>query len=200
MKAPLLTLMASGSSESVYCLLGHVEALVHRRSGVFDDDYRMFYARHNEPTHVKYAKVGLLSLLANETNVADVVSELSEYVRDVDGELARRAIRVCDTHALGDSCTIECYRHTPYSACCTAIHSAGCDNVHAVHLHAVACAQIWTCTATLVAGLLSALFTQALQAQSHVRFLYFAYCYCAGDRNNLSQSAASSGNRHGTLD
>jgi AP-4 complex subunit beta-1 len=116
MKAPLLTLMAGGSPEVVHCLLAHVEALVERaatadRSAedsaeqsagagtVFSDDVRLFFTRYDEPTYVKYSKVKLLGLLAGSATAAEVISELSEYVTDVDAELARRAIRVC-TNAL----------------------------------------------------------------------------------------------------
>jgi AP-4 complex subunit beta-1 len=111
MKAPLLTLMAGGSPEVVHCLLAHVEALVERAAAeqsaeqsaersvgagtVFSDDVRLFFTRYDEPTYVKYSKVRLLGLLAGSATAAEVISELSEYVTDVDAELARRAIRVC---------------------------------------------------------------------------------------------------------
>ncbi|CAN0304758.1 unnamed protein product, partial [Phaeothamnion confervicola] len=72
MKAPLLTLMAGGGPELVFCVLKHVEALVHRCPGVFDDEYRQFYMRYNEPTHVKYGKVDILSLLASPQNLQEV--------------------------------------------------------------------------------------------------------------------------------
>jgi AP-4 complex subunit beta-1 len=114
MKAPLLTLMAGGSPEVVHCLLAHVEALVERAAiavggteqsaeqsagTVFSEDVRLFFTRYDEPTYVKYSKVKLLGLLAGSATAAEVISELSEYVTDVDAELARRAIRVC-TNAL----------------------------------------------------------------------------------------------------
>lgn len=40
MKAPLLTLMAGGNPEVEYCILKHMEAMIHRCPGVFDDEYR----------------------------------------------------------------------------------------------------------------------------------------------------------------
>jgi AP-4 complex subunit beta-1 len=112
MKAPLLTLMAGGSPEVVHCLLAHVEALVERAAAavggteqsaeqsvgagtVFSADVRLFFTRYDEPTYVKYSKVKLLGLLTGSATAAEVISELSEYVTDVDAELARRAIRVC---------------------------------------------------------------------------------------------------------
>jgi vesicle coat complex subunit len=39
-KAPVLTLLASGSPETVFCMLKHTALLVHRCPGIFDDDYK----------------------------------------------------------------------------------------------------------------------------------------------------------------
>jgi len=92
-KAPLLTLMAGGNPEVEYCILKHLEAMVHRAPGVFDDEYRQLYVRYNEPTFVKYEKIGILALIANDDTVADITSELAEYATDVDQEVSRRSIR-----------------------------------------------------------------------------------------------------------
>eukprot|EP00624_Nannochloropsis_granulata_P006951 evm.model.NODE_5579_length_11332_cov_19.341246.5 len=92
-KAPLLTLMAGGNPEVEYCILKHLEAMVHRAPGVFDDEYRQLYVRYNEPTFVKYEKIGILALIASNDTVADIMSELAEYATDVDQEVSRRSIR-----------------------------------------------------------------------------------------------------------
>lgn len=92
-KAPLLTLMAGGNPEVEYCILKHLEAMVHRAPGVFDDEYRQLYVRYNEPTFVKYEKIDILAIIANEETVGDIVAELAEYSTDVDQEVSRRSIR-----------------------------------------------------------------------------------------------------------
>jgi vesicle coat complex subunit len=92
-KAPLLTLMAGGNPEVEYCILKHLEAMVHRAPGVFDDEYRQLYVRYNEPTFVKYEKIGILALIANDDTVGDITSELAEYATDIDQEVSRRSIR-----------------------------------------------------------------------------------------------------------
>ncbi len=92
-KAPLLTLMAGGNPEVEYCILKHLATMVHRAPGVFDDEYRQLYVRYNEPSFVKYEKIGILALVANEATAADILSELSEYASDVDQEVSRRSIR-----------------------------------------------------------------------------------------------------------
>lgn len=45
-------------------------------AGIFDDEYRQFYVRYNEPPHVKHLKVELLPLIANEANARDIATEL----------------------------------------------------------------------------------------------------------------------------
>lgn len=47
-KAPLLTLMAGGSPETVYCILKHLEGMLPRCPGVFDDEFRQFFTRWGE--------------------------------------------------------------------------------------------------------------------------------------------------------
>lgn len=92
-KAPLITLIASGSNEGCYVLLKQVEALVELCPRLFDDEYRQFYTRFNEPTHVKYLKVKILPLLANPDTAPDIVAELAEIVNDSNTQLSRLAIQ-----------------------------------------------------------------------------------------------------------
>ena len=92
-KMPIVTLIAGGSSEIMFCLLKHVDVLAQRFPGIFDDEYREFYVRYNEPTHNKYLKVAILPKVANPTNAPDIVGELSEYISDIDSHLSRLAVR-----------------------------------------------------------------------------------------------------------
>lgn len=48
LKTPLLTMMASSSNEVAYAVLGHVALIVERAPGVFDDEYKQFYAKYHE--------------------------------------------------------------------------------------------------------------------------------------------------------
>ncbi|KAL4085633.1 hypothetical protein PRIC1_014969 [Phytophthora ramorum] len=107
MRQPLLTLMAGGSHEINYCVLHHILLLVGKKPHVFSRDYRQFYNRYNEPTHVKYVKIDVMALVADGANVADIVTELSEYVTDVDQELARRAIRAIADIAVSPNLSVN---------------------------------------------------------------------------------------------
>jgi len=92
-KAPVITMMTGGSSELMYCLLKHVDALIDLCPGIFDDEYRQFYIRYHEPTNVKYLKISILAKLVNPDNAPDIVAELSECVGDIDSELGRSSVR-----------------------------------------------------------------------------------------------------------
>ena len=102
-KAPLVTLIASGSSELTYVLLQYADQLIDLCQGIFDDEYRQFYVRYSEPTHIKHSKVKLLAKLANPQTAPDIVAELSELVADIDETMGRLAVRSMGSIALRDS-------------------------------------------------------------------------------------------------
>jgi len=94
-KAPLVTLVAGGTPELVFCLLKHIDVLVQRFPGVFDDEYRQFYIiRYNEPTHLKYLKVKkILAQISNVHNAPEIIAELCEYMADINMKICTIAIQ-----------------------------------------------------------------------------------------------------------
>jgi len=102
-KAPLVTLLASGSSELSYVLLKYADQLIDLCPGIFDDEYRQFYVRYSDPTHIKHSKVRILAKLANPDTAPDIVAELGELVADVDETMGRLAVRSMGGIALHDS-------------------------------------------------------------------------------------------------
>lgn len=102
-KAPLVTLISSCSSELGYSLLKHAEALIDAVPGVFDDEYRQFFIKYNEPTHIKYLKISILPKLANPDNAPDIVAELAECVNDMNVKLSRFSVRSMTSIACRDT-------------------------------------------------------------------------------------------------
>jgi AP-4 complex subunit beta-1 len=94
-KTPMLTLITGGAPEIQYSIFKHIECMLTRpvAKGAFDDDFRLFFVRYNEPPHLKHLKVDLLPRVVNGSNALDIAAELGEYVTDVDAELSKRAIR-----------------------------------------------------------------------------------------------------------
>eukprot|EP00743_Colponemidia_sp_Colp-15_P002288 GILK01002479.1.p1 GENE.GILK01002479.1~~GILK01002479.1.p1 ORF type:complete len:794 (-),score=148.65 GILK01002479.1:161-2542(-) len=94
LKAPLITLMVGGSFELAYTVLSHIELLVQRGAAeVFVPEYKQFFCRYNEPGYMKIQKLDILTSIVTEATLQDIISEMGEYVTDVDADLARRAIR-----------------------------------------------------------------------------------------------------------
>ena len=102
-KAPLVTLIAAGSSELSYVLLKYADQLIDLCPGIFDDEYRQFYVKYSDPTHIKHSKIRLLAKLANPQTAPDIVAELGELVTDADETLGRIAVRSMAAIALNDS-------------------------------------------------------------------------------------------------
>lgn len=71
-KAPLLTLVNSGSAEQTYAVLSHLHLLVLRAPVLFSNDYKHFYCRYSDPTYVKKLKLEMLTAVANETNTYEI--------------------------------------------------------------------------------------------------------------------------------
>ncbi|KAI4376306.1 hypothetical protein MLD38_014086 [Melastoma candidum] len=99
-KAPLLTLVSSGSPEQSYAVLGHLHLLVMRAPVLFSSDYKHFYCQYNEPFYVKKLKLEMLTAVANESNTYEIVTELCEYAANVDIPIARESIRAVGKIAL----------------------------------------------------------------------------------------------------
>lgn len=71
-KAPLLTLVNSGSAEQTYAVLSHLHLLVLRAPALFSSDYKHFYCRYSDPSYVKKLKLEMLTAVANETNTYEI--------------------------------------------------------------------------------------------------------------------------------
>uniref|UniRef100_A0A6N2L1L9 Beta-adaptin-like protein n=1 Tax=Salix viminalis TaxID=40686 RepID=A0A6N2L1L9_SALVM len=99
-KAPLLTLVSSGSPEQSYAVLSHLHLLVMRAPYVFSADYKHFYCQYNEPSYVKKLKLEMLTAVANESSTYEIVTELCEYAANVDIPIARESIRAVGKIAL----------------------------------------------------------------------------------------------------
>ncbi len=107
-KTPMLTLMASTSMELNFVVLSHFKVLIARAPSVFGDTYKQFFCQFNDPTCVKLLKVEVLTLVANDSNAHEIVTELNEYIADADVEVSRIAIHAFGKIALAvPSCVDE---------------------------------------------------------------------------------------------
>lgn len=71
-KAPLMTLVSSGSAEQSYAVLCHLHLLVMRAPVLFSSDYKHFYCRYSDPSYIKKLKLEMLTAVANENNTYEI--------------------------------------------------------------------------------------------------------------------------------
>ncbi|XP_065187426.1 AP-4 complex subunit beta-1-like [Sycon ciliatum] len=92
-RAPLVTLVRSGTAELAYACLHHMQLLITRRPRLLEADYRTFFCRYNDPLYVKCKRLDLLIDISAESNACPIIDEISAYVSDVGVDMARRSIR-----------------------------------------------------------------------------------------------------------
>ncbi|ODA77695.1 hypothetical protein RJ55_06297 [Drechmeria coniospora] len=89
---PLVTLLAKGP-EVQYLALRNALLILQRRPEVLKNDIRVFFCKYNDPIYVKVTKLELIFMLANETNIEEVLTELREYATEIDVHFVRKAVR-----------------------------------------------------------------------------------------------------------
>ncbi|KAK9822016.1 hypothetical protein WJX74_000790 [Apatococcus lobatus] len=92
-KDPLQTLVSRDHFETAYAVLAHFLLIAQRAPILFSGIYSSFFCRVNEPSYIKHIKLDILTAVADETNAYDIATELTEYVNDIDEQLARAAVR-----------------------------------------------------------------------------------------------------------
>jgi vesicle coat complex subunit len=66
--------------------------------------YTTFFCRQNEPSYIRALKLEILSTIADETSAYDIATELTEYVNDIDEQLARDAVKAVGCIAIEVMC------------------------------------------------------------------------------------------------
>ncbi|TGZ84668.1 Adaptor protein complex beta subunit [Ascodesmis nigricans] len=89
---PLVTLLAKGP-EVQYLALRNALLILQRRPEVLRNDIRVFFCKYNDPIYVKVTKLELIFMLANESNIEEVLTELREYATEIDVHFVRKSVR-----------------------------------------------------------------------------------------------------------
>ena len=86
------------SYEVSFNVLSHIHLLVVKgASAVFEAEYKHFFVKYDEPSYIKNLKLEILAHIASPNNIQEIVNELSEYVTDVNAEIAKKSIRCFGT-------------------------------------------------------------------------------------------------------
>jgi len=99
-KDPLMTLTSRDHYETAYVVLAHFLVIAQRAPVIFSSIYTSFYCRMNDPSYIKDLKLQLLSAVADDGNAYEIVTELTEYVTDINEHLSREAVRAVGRIAL----------------------------------------------------------------------------------------------------
>ena len=89
---PLVTLLSS-EPEIQYVALRNINLIVQKRPAVLRNEMKVFFVKYNDPIYVKLEKLDIMIRLANQQNIASVLSELKEYATEVDVDFVRKAVR-----------------------------------------------------------------------------------------------------------
>ena len=89
---PILTLVSSAESEIAYVLLTTLSLFVSRYKEALIPHVRMFFCKYNDPSYVKLEKLDIITSLISPANIVLIISELEEYINDVDVMFVRKAI------------------------------------------------------------------------------------------------------------
>lgn len=91
--ATSLTSLLSKPAEIQFLALRNVILLILSKPKLIPFDVRNFFCAYDDPIYIKDTKLEIIYLLANESNLDDVLHELEEYGTDVDVQMSRKAIR-----------------------------------------------------------------------------------------------------------
>ena len=70
--------------EMSYVVLANIATMANKRPDLFVTFYKDFYVRATEPVFIKELKLDILSKIATEANINNILREFSAYARDTD--------------------------------------------------------------------------------------------------------------------
>lgn len=99
MSSPLVSLV-SCVAEVQYVALRNIRIILQKYPNILSRELRVFFCKYNDPLYLKFEKLEIMVLLANEKNADQLVNELKEYSMEVDIEFVRRSIKAIGQTAI----------------------------------------------------------------------------------------------------
>jgi len=92
-KTPLITLLYQGERESRFVVIHHIRNIINRGAAkYFQANYKEFYCQADDPHYIQELKLDILTKLATEENLNEILNELGEYANDIDTYLSKKAV------------------------------------------------------------------------------------------------------------
>merc|ERR1712110_533645 len=76
-----------------YIALRNNRFLLQKQPLLLRNEIKHFFSNYDEPHFIRLEKLAILTQLCNKRNAETILRELHEYGRDIDAEIARKAIR-----------------------------------------------------------------------------------------------------------
>ncbi|PVV04470.1 hypothetical protein BB560_001037 [Smittium megazygosporum] len=96
---PLVSLL-SNIPEIQYVVLRNISLVLQKYSGLLSKEIRIFFLKYNDPEYIKFEKLNLLVSLCERETVELLLSELSEYAKEIDPNVSRRAAQAIEKLAM----------------------------------------------------------------------------------------------------
>ncbi|OMJ17917.1 AP-2 complex subunit beta [Smittium culicis] len=103
---PLISLLST-SPEIQYVALRSISLVLKKHPLLLSKEINMFFLKYNDPDYIKFEKLDLLVNLCTDANVEKLLSELTEYSKEVDSSVCRRSITAIERLALKFSDSAE---------------------------------------------------------------------------------------------
>lgn len=101
LSSPLISILSPPNpSEIQYAALRNVNLLVQEYPKLFGTEINAFFCSYNDPQYVKLEKLEIIGKIVDDGNIDRVLPEMSEYAKDVDSEIVKKAIKVLSKCAL----------------------------------------------------------------------------------------------------
>uniref|UniRef100_A0A914MQJ3 AP complex subunit beta n=2 Tax=Meloidogyne TaxID=189290 RepID=A0A914MQJ3_MELIC len=91
--APPMVTLLSAEPEIQYVALRNINLIVQKRPDILKQEMKVFFVKYNDPIYVKMEKLDIMIRLSQQSNIAQVLSELKEYAAEVDVDFVRKAVR-----------------------------------------------------------------------------------------------------------
>ena len=91
--APPLVSLLNTEPEVQYAALRNINLIILKRPKILENEIKVFFCKYNDPVYVKLEKLEIMTRLASEKNVEQVLLELKEYATEVDVDFVRSSVR-----------------------------------------------------------------------------------------------------------
>ena len=101
LSSPLISILSPPNpSEIQYAALRNVNLLVQKYPKIFSNEISVFFCSYRDPQYVKLEKLEIIGKIVDDGSIDRILPELSEYAKDVDCEIVKKAIKVLSLSAV----------------------------------------------------------------------------------------------------